>query len=126
MRITAKATGSLVISEVPVAAARMSRGAQQTEPVLPSEFQSDKTTVEKTYAVSLSPAAPSRATAAAEQAELPMIAIDAETAEGEAALVVLRHASGAITFHTPDNVASRRGAAGATYQFRIPLRRAHT
>src|SRR5437868_2347698 len=98
MRITAKATGSLVISEIPVAAERVSRGAQQTEPVLPPEFQSDKTTVEKTYVVSLSPAAPSRAIGAEQQADLPMIAIDAETAEGEAAMVVLRHPSGAITF----------------------------
>jgi hypothetical protein len=79
--------------------------------------------VEKTYTVSLGPADRGKEAAGA---ALPLIAIDAQTAEGEAALVVLRHASGAITFHTADNLASRRGGAAAVYQFRIPLRRAHT
>jgi hypothetical protein len=123
MRITAKTSGPLTISEIPVASASVSRGAQPAEPVLPPEFQSDKASVEKTYAVSLSPAA--RGKEAAEP-ELPLISIDAGTADGEAALVVLRHASGAITFHTSASLASRRGGAGAVYQFRIPLRRAHT
>jgi hypothetical protein len=124
MRITAKTSGPLTISETPVATARVSRGTQEAEHVLPPEFQSDKTSVQKTYAVSLGPAA--RRIEPAAQPELPLISIDAEVAEGEAALVVLRHASGAITFHTADNLASRRGGAGTVYQFRIPLRRAHT
>src|SRR5437588_345653 len=60
MRITAKTSGSLVISEIPVTSARVSRGAQQTEPVLPPEFQNANISVEKTYAVSLRAAPPTR------------------------------------------------------------------
>jgi hypothetical protein len=128
VRITAQAIGPLAISEISAAAARVARGVT-AEPVLPPEFQSEKVSVEKTYAISLSPTAAARglATDLTREAELPVIAIEAEAAENEAPLVVLRHSSGAITFHPGIAAAGRRGAAGGSrYQFRIALRRAHT
>jgi hypothetical protein len=122
MRVTAQSTGSLSITEIPSASGRAVRGAAGEEAVLPPEFQSDKVSVQKTFSVSLKPSAELR-----RGDELPTIAIDADAAPGEAPLVVLQHPSGAISFH-PGAVSGRRGGktAGNRYEFRIPLRRAHT
>src|SRR5690349_9944956 len=92
MRITAQLTGPLVISEIASDQGTSARrGVTAPDPVLPPEFQSDKVSVEKVYVIALQPAA-----AAQRGGELPMLSINAETADDEAALVVVRHASGAI------------------------------
>ncbi|HET8547822.1 MAG TPA: hypothetical protein VFL57_07460, partial [Bryobacteraceae bacterium] len=129
MRVIARATGSVAISELAAGgAAAVRRGvAAADEAVLPPEFQSDRVSVEKTYAVSVDPAAPVR-----RGDELPVIEFDVEAAGDEASLVVLRHPSGAITFHpgetaTVRGAGAKRGAAASRItHFRIPLRRAHT
>jgi hypothetical protein len=125
MRITTQSSGPLLITDIPAAAATVAiRGARAEEPVLPPEFQSDKVSVEKAYSIALTPESLQERRAG----ELPMIAINAETAEDEAPLLVLRHPSGAITFHPGTVAAGRRGAAAAktVYEFRIPLRRGNT
>src|SRR2546427_776447 len=121
MHITARANGRLVITEIP-AAATVRRGATMPEPVLPPEFLNlDKVTIERTYDISLDPTAPVR-----RSEELPAISFEVQTAGDDAPLVVLRHASGAITFHSGIPNVTRRAAAGTLFQFRILLRQSLT
>lgn len=121
MKIAARSNGSLIITETAVSAPA-TRGARTDGQVLPPEFHDTaKVSVEKTYDISLDPAAALR-----RGAELPAIAIDAETTPGEAPLVVLRYPSGAITFHPGTPSVTRGAAAKTVYSFRIPLRQSRT
>jgi hypothetical protein len=122
MQVTARSNGPLIITEIPAASATVRRGATLQEPVLPPEFlKIDKVTIEKSYQISLDPTAPVR-----RGEELPAIALEAQTTGDDAPLVVLRHPSGAITFHAGIPSIRRRAAAGTLYQFRIPLRQSLT
>lgn len=122
MRVIVHPSDGLVIVPTPIAGVA-TRGAAADGVVLPAEFRSDKVTVEKTYTVSRAPANAARA-----DASLPMIAIDVETSADEAPLVVVRHPSGALTFHpgTPAAVARGVRTAGHLHHFRVPLRRGLT
>jgi len=125
MRVTWAETGQLTIREVITPRAAQRRGVT-AEHAIPDYFlQSPSVIVEKTLEVSLKPdlAALRRGT------PLPVIALQVETTGDEAALVVLRHPSGAITFHPSiSSSPARRGAgtAGSVQLFHIPVRQAQT
>lgn len=116
MRITAHSTGQLTIREISLnPPAAVYRGVIREEHILPPEFlHPEKVSIEKTYVVERNFTATRRP-----GDPLPAIAIDVETIGSEAPLVVLRHPSGAITFH-PSVVGP---SLGTVHHFRIPLRR---
>lgn len=127
MRVTWAQTGQLHIEEVTTPRTAVRRGAT-AEPVVPEQFlQSPHVSVEKTLEVTIDPAAVASATRRGEAA-VPVLALQVETTGDEAALVVLRHPSGAITFHpSVTSTATRRGAkAGSVQHFNIPIRQAQT
>src|SRR5947209_12864432 len=98
MRVTWIQTGQLRIQEVATPRAALRRGAT-TGPAVPEQFlQSPSVSVEKTLEVTLDSIATATATRRGEAA-VPVLALQVETTGDEAALVVLRHPSGAITFH---------------------------
>jgi hypothetical protein len=117
-----KAASKLSIQESAVGAAGR-RGGEGSP--IPAEFlQSDQVTVDQVRDISLAPGAEMR-----RGEPLPLIDLDVTTGPDEAPLLVLRHPSGALSFHTPQTLlAPRRGAAGAAvvYQFRVPMRQAQT
>jgi len=114
------------LRRIPAAAARGGRrGAAAIEPAIPPQFlQSDAVKVEDVFEATPAPTA-------ARRGAPPDLVLDVDLEPGEESLVVIRHASGAITFHPSVEklpVAGRRGAAragaGATAaRFRVPLRR---
>ncbi len=124
MRLTWSESGQLNIRDVATAKARSARRGETAPPVLPPPFlQSPLVSVERTLEVSLPSAAEAR-----RGGPLPLIALDVEAAPEDAALVVLRHPSGAITFHPGTPEPGRRGRAGTSsvFRFRIPVRQAQT
>src|SRR5262245_7174185 len=97
------------------------RRAAVAEPVVPPEFlQSDAVRVAEAFEVGPAPAARRGAFESPPELEV-------DLAPGEAALVAMRHPSGALTFHQPlvPPAARRRGAAGAAGAsravFQLPL-----
>ena len=83
----------------------------------PPEFLAAETTVDKV--LEIAPRAGIRRAPAS-----PSLELTVETTDAERALVAVRHASGALTFHVPEIAAPRRGRRGGAAQlrFRIPLR----
>jgi pimeloyl-ACP methyl ester carboxylesterase len=88
--------------------------------VLPAQFlQSSRVSVERIFEISSTKNKVTR-----RETVLPVIALDVEGERDQAALVVLRHQSGAITFHPADSL-ERRGTGSnlqLVFQFRIPVR----
>jgi hypothetical protein len=121
MKVTWPESGAFRIQEVAAIAGVDSarRGAEME--TIPSQFlQSERVSVEKTLEITFAPGEELR-----RGGPLPIVAIDVALDGDESALVVLRHPSGAITFHAPG--AARRGeTAGGTLEFRIPVRQALT
>ena len=108
---------------------RRSRGTRRSpsviSPDIPPEFlASAKVRVEETFVAETSPQARRRTVG------VPTLDLEVPTAPGEGSVVVLRHDSGALTFHAPEaRVEMRRGRtrAGAgpgIARFRIPVRSA--
>jgi len=104
------------------AAAGARRGRAAGPPDVPAVFlQSPDVTVSEVLVAT--PTA-----AAARRAAPPDLALEVDLAPGEASLLVVRHASGALTFHRSSEraVRGRRGAGAAAgrrvAQFRVPIR----
>src|ERR1051325_2982317 len=125
MRVTWTGNGRLNIREISTPREAQRRGVA-IEPVIPDRFlQSPNVAVEKTLEISLEP----EMSALRRSEALPVIALQVQTTGDEAALVVLRHPSGAITFHpSVSSAPARRSAAGAgsVHHFHIPVRQAQT
>jgi CHAT domain-containing protein len=98
------------------------RGAGVIAPDIPPEFLAPaKVRVEETFVAEASPQARRRTVG------VPTLDLSVPTGPGEGSVVVLRHASGALTFHAPEaTVETRRGRARGTgpgvARFRIPVR----
>jgi hypothetical protein len=109
--------------EVTPSAPRVRRSAATAAATLdsvPAEFlTSDRVVVEKTFVVS--PVAPARRSTA-----VPVIDLEVATAPGESSVLAVRHASGALTFHAPQQrTVFRRGTAvdgPVIVRFVVPLR----
>src|SRR5260370_1563674 len=87
--------------------------------VIPESFlQSPNVSIEKTLEISFPESQLRRSDV------LPVIALDVEASSSEAALLILRHPSGALTFHSATaSGGQRRGSVGSPiYQFRVPVR----
>src|SRR4051794_811263 len=108
MKVSWQNTGQLLIEPITTATGKR-RGGEQP---VPSRFlQSPHVSVDRTLQVSIE----SSLGAERRRGALPVIALEAETSDDDAALVVLRHPSGAITFHpSVDSKNVRRGARSAS------------
>jgi hypothetical protein len=122
MRVTWAGSGQLEIKETVTPAKGRARRGSDEPAACPADFlRSERVAVEKMLEISL-PAAEERRRGGS----LPVVALDIETEDDESALVVLRHPSQAMTFHTASGAAARRGgpSPGTVLQFRIPIRQA--
>jgi hypothetical protein len=122
MQVRWKAVSQLKVREGVVGAAGR-RGAEAMP--IPAEFlQSDQVSVDQVREISLAPGAELR-----RGEPLASIDLDVTTGPNEAPLLVLRHPSGALSFHTAQpSVVARRGGTGSTlvHQFRVPMRQSQT
>lgn len=129
------AAPNLAATSVPRAGRRRRATAAMASPDIPPEFLSlGKTEVAETYEAVPAPTTVRRD--AASTAGAPSLDLTVETAPGENVILAVRHPSGALTFHPPEERVvqqrggRRRGAARrvapdgpATLRFRVPVRR---
>ena len=123
MKIQWSDTPELVISESGSSDRRRGRrrGAANDSylDVIPRAFlQSSRVSVERSLIIS-----PREQLQNRRSENLPLVSLDVQSTPDEAPLLVLRHPSGAITFHESTIASERRGrAAAVNFEFRVPLR----
>ena len=109
-----------VVSESTAGSRRSGRRAPgPSSPIIPAEFIAPQVSIDRV--LDLAPTAQRRA------AGVPMVDLSVVPDADETYALAIRHASGALTFHSPDvEVGKRRGRAqaSATYRFRVTLRSA--